>query len=807
LLFHHSNPITNMANRFFSSSLQIFASVRGLFLGLALLLGASQISAQTIYALSGNNLISFRATAPATLLSNVAITGIPASMSIAGLDFRPNTGQLYAMGYNQGSGMARLYTIDLNSGAASAIGAAAITLNANMGKVTVDFNPIVDRIRVTGSDNSNYRLHPVTGALVATDGNLAYAAADANAGQDPSISTGAYTNSYIGSTSTTLYNYDDALNILTTQIPPNDGVLNTIGTSGITVNTASPASDFDIYFDATSGTNRAFLAANSGTQTTSSLYMLNLSSGAATLIGAIGNGQSVSNIAVLIDRTVPASVSGQLTYALTSNGNLISFDAAMPGVIRSLATVTGIAMGQALSGLDIRPATGELYTIGYNASSGEAQLYTLNPANGAATAIGAAPLMLNPNMGKITLDFNPTVDRIRLTGSNNSNYRLHPVTGALAATDGNLRFANGDVNAGIDPSIGTGAYTNSFGGATMTTLYNYDDSLNILTTQIPPNDGVLNTIGSSGITVNLADPSTDLDIFFSQYGAPNRAYLAANVGSSTFDNLYTVNLMTGAATMVGRIGNGIAITDIAITGQASETACDAKTAGCLDYELLSITKNTSGDKTYRVRITNNCPEKLVYAAFQLPKGVTEVSMANNSTYNSPAGKAYTVRNPNFSPFYSVRFMEQSTDGIANGQSDLFEYTLPSTANPTFIHVLTRTGNTSRQAYINVFDCTVASSVSRPEADEREFGLSILGEVRVFPNPTEGTVFADLSAWDDQQVQIRVFSAQGQTVLQETAQGGQIHRMELPGTLPVGMYLLEMSNERGEQQVQKLVVRR
>ncbi|MDO8971954.1 MAG: DUF4394 domain-containing protein, partial [Saprospiraceae bacterium] len=330
-----------MANRFFSSSLQIFASMRGLFLGLALLLGASQISAQTIYALSGNNLISFRATAPGTLLSNVAITGIPASMSIAGMDFRPNTGQLYAMGYNQGSGMVRLYTIDLNSGAASAIGAAAITLNANMGKVSFDFNPTVDRIRVTGSDNSNYRLHPVTGALVATDGNLAFAAADANAGQDPSISTGAYTNSYIGSTSTTLYNYDDALNILTTQIPPNDGVLNTIGTSGITVNTASPASDFDIYFDATSGTNRAFLAANSGTQTTSSLYMLNLSSGAATLIGAIGNGQTVSNIAVLIDRTVPASLSGQLIYALTSNGNLISFDAAMPGVIRSIGSVTG----------------------------------------------------------------------------------------------------------------------------------------------------------------------------------------------------------------------------------------------------------------------------------------------------------------------------------------------------------------------------------------------------------------------------------------------------------------------------------
>ena len=94
----------------------------------------------------------------------------------------------------------------------------------------------------------------------------------------------------------------------------------------------------------------------------------------------------------------------------------------------------------------------------------------------------------------ISFDFNPTVDRIRVVGANKKNYRLHPVTGAIAATDMDLAYAVGDVNAAASAAIGACAYTNSYIGSTVTTLYNYDMSLNILTTQIPPNKGTLNTV-------------------------------------------------------------------------------------------------------------------------------------------------------------------------------------------------------------------------------------------------------------------------------------------------------------------------
>lgn len=542
------------------------------------------LSAQTIYGLSGNSLVTFEGSNPTLVLSNTTVTGISAGQSIAGMDCRPATGELYAMGYNQTTGEARLYTLNPSTGAATAIGMATTTLQANMGKISFDFNPTVDRIRVIGSNNANYRLHPTTGALVATDGNLAFAAGDANMGKNPSIGSCAYTNSYIGATATTLYNYDDSLNVLLTQIPPNNGVLNTVGTSGITLNLLDASLDMDIYFDATTNTNKAYLVANVLGSLLDNLYSINLSTGLTALLGLVGPGIPLSDIAVKIDRNVPATVSGKLVYGLTANGNLITFDSDAPSTVRSQVAVTGIAAGQVLSGMDTRPATGELYGIGYNTTTGEARLYTIATATGVATAIGTAVVNLGAGLGKIGFDFNPTVDRIRVTGSNNSNFRLHPTTGAIVATDGALAFAAGDVNAGKNPSIGTGAYTNSYIAATTTTLYNYDDSLNILTTQNPPNNGVLNTVGVSGLVLNLADQTADLDIFFDQATNTNIALLSINPLTQVFDQLYKVNLSTGAAILVGAVGLGIGVTDIAV---AIDRTVPAEVTGQKIFALAS----------------------------------------------------------------------------------------------------------------------------------------------------------------------------------------------------------------------------
>ncbi|MEO7174394.1 MAG: DUF4394 domain-containing protein [Saprospiraceae bacterium] len=537
----------------------------------------AQIQAQRIYALSGSQLISFESALPSEIVSSAEISGLVPDFELAGMDFRPATGQLYGLGYKSSTGEAMVYTIDLNTAALTQVGSIS-TLMPDMGEIGFDFNPTVDRIRLTGSNGSNFRLHPVTGALAATDGNLAFSLSDVNAGTTASISSVAYTNSYIGASSTTLFDYDYMLNILCSQVPPNNGTLNTIGNSGIVQNTDASA-DLDIFYDPSAGGNIAYLSANVNSSDT--LYSINLTNGSVQAIAEIGLGMEISDIAVFIDKQSPGAITGKLVYALTSNGNLLTFDSDEPQFIRSSIAVSGITMGQTLSGMDSRPATGQLYAFGYNNASGEAQIYTLNPGTGMLTSIApAVPLQMG--MGRISFDFNPTVDRIRVTGSNGSNYRMHPVTGAVVATDGNLAFAAGDVNEGMTPSIGAAAYTNSYLAATSTTLYNYDEVLNILTSQIPPNNGTLNTIGGTGINQSIQDLSTDLDIAFDSASQTNIAFLVAN--DLSFDNFYLINLQTGAATQLGSIGFGIAITDIAVRIQLP--ALNAIT-GQLIYALAS----------------------------------------------------------------------------------------------------------------------------------------------------------------------------------------------------------------------------
>ncbi|MCK6694840.1 MAG: HYR domain-containing protein, partial [Thermoanaerobaculia bacterium] len=96
--------------------------------------------------------------------------------------------------------------------------------------------------------------------------------------------------------------------------------------------------------------------------------------------------------------------------------------------------------------------------------------------------------------------------------------------------------------------------------------------------------------------------------------------------------------------------------------------CDVKTNGCIRFELLRLTADGQGRRTYHFRIQNQCAQSLQYVAFQLPKGVTAAEPGQQ--YTAPGGNIYSVRNPNFSPVYSIQFKPQDK-GINNGASDVF----------------------------------------------------------------------------------------------------------------------------------------
>lgn len=511
--------------------------------------------AQTVVGLTASNqLTTFNASAPGTLSATIAITGIDAGQMIVGMDFRPNTGQLYALGYDNMTNSARLYTINYTTGVATGIGT-AVTLGLGAGNVGFDFNPTVDRIRVVGANGANYRLHPVTGAIAFTDGNLAYATGDVNELATATIGAVAYTNSYIGAETTTLYDVDEALDALVLQNPPNNGTLNTVGPLSVNV------SDIDIYFDSTSQTNTAYLAANIGG--IEGLYTLNLTTAATTLVGTIGMGVTpMKDIAVVINRNTPPMV-GTMMYGLTrATRNLITFDSENPQYIRSLMPTTGVTMGQVLVGMDVRPATLQLYALGYNSTNGEYQVYTIDPMTAAVTTVGASGTMML-GTGRVGFDFNPTVDRIRVTSSNGANYRLNPITGAVAATDTMLAYATGDVSFGMMPNVGSVAYTNSYMGTTSTMLYAMDDTLGSLLSVPAPNSGMLTTLNANLFTLNMTDLTTDIDFYFDSLGAgSNIGYISANGAGTNNDMLYKMTTI-GTPTMNGSIGFGIGVLDIA----------------------------------------------------------------------------------------------------------------------------------------------------------------------------------------------------------------------------------------------------
>ncbi len=239
--------------------------------------------------------------------------------------------------------------------------------------------------------------------------------------------------------------------------------------------------------------------------------------------------------------------------------------------------------------------------------------------------------------------------------------------------------------------------------------------------------------------------------------------------------------------------------------QVTETGpCDIKVIGCLKYELLSITRNQAGDKTYRIRVTNNCSQEMAYVAFELPPGVTAVRPPANSVYISPSGREYAVRNPNFSPFYSIRFAPK-TNGLAGGASDVFAFTLPPQSSPVYIHCIAKVLVQSYyEAYLNTFYCPVGTEpFDDPGVSERSSGWS--APARVFPNPTSGELFADLGDWDAQALRLRLLDSRGQLVQEQVwniAPGTLA--VPLPAVLAPGLYFLELRSEVGERQVLRFV---
>ncbi len=130
----------------------------------------------------------------------------------------------------------------------------------------------------------------------------------------------------------------------------------------------------------------------------------------------------------------------RILFATDSAGNLLRFKARGSEAARS-KQITGLPAGVVLKGIDFRPATGDLYALG-----SDKVVYRVNPWTAIAVAEGpafetTAAALVGDRIG---FDFNPTVDKIRVTSDADDNLRLDPDPGSLLAKDTSLTPAGRD---------------------------------------------------------------------------------------------------------------------------------------------------------------------------------------------------------------------------------------------------------------------------------------------------------------------------------------------------------------------------
>ena len=219
----------------------------------------------------GNSLVFFNSDSFSNV-TRIGVTGLQSGENLLGIDYRPNTGQLFGLGSTS-----RLYTINPATGAATQVGTGQFAVPLSGTSFGVDFNPVADRLRVVSDAGQNLRLNPDTGALVDSDTVTPGVQIDGNLnGATTSLVATAYTNSFKGTTATAEFGINAATDQLFSQNPFNAGTQTLVGALGTDFGSNT---GLDITF--INGANQAFAASNT------SLYSISLTTGAATLVGSV----------------------------------------------------------------------------------------------------------------------------------------------------------------------------------------------------------------------------------------------------------------------------------------------------------------------------------------------------------------------------------------------------------------------------------------------------------------------------------------------------------------------------------------
>jgi hypothetical protein len=205
------------------------------------------------------------------------------------------------------------------------------------------------------------------------------------------------------------------------------------------------------------------------------------------------------------------------------DNDVVGFDSSNPGVILFDHPIIGLSASESIRGIDYW--NGTVYGLG---SAGN--LYSLNYNTGQATLVGSLGVVLNG--ASYGVENSPA--GFHIVSELGQNLTASRATGAAV------------VGPAVNPA-GTFLSALAYRSSGVPTMFGIDSSANTLGT-FDAATGHYTTIGTLGFDVAR---NNGFDIS----GGSGVAYLASGATSSDVQaNLYTVNLVTGMASLVGLIG-------------------------------------------------------------------------------------------------------------------------------------------------------------------------------------------------------------------------------------------------------------
>lgn len=472
--------------------------------------------------------------------------------TVLDIDYRNSEGALYALTKTGTKG--RIIRIDPTSGSFTRISTLVsdgTTTNMSLPATsyTIDFNPVVDRLRIIGNDGSNWRTDVSTGdTLVDTPTTV------------KTLSGAAYEETFTGlGRGTRLFTLDAATDSLYLQNPPNDGtqtsaksLLGSTDVGSIDGYDINPANNAGLAMLTVAGVQR--------------VYTINpaASSNAAIVVGSppVLTGSLKYKALTFITRANPT------VLALTSGNRYYSFNANQPDQISNPVSIT-VPSGETVLGFDMRQSDRKLYAL-----TSASKLYTVDlampaagatPAGGAATLVSTLSRLLTSGVG-YTLDFNPLIatpgnasNRMRLIGNDDSNATVEVETGTVSPSTA--------VSGTPNPTVVAAAYINNFRNTGSTTpstrLFVIDGTNGTLNEQnITAGDpllGTLTRISTLGITLagrvgfDISGQSND-NILLMAHGTEPGVSTLYRFGSSLSS--------TASFTPTGMIGGSSGPTDL-----------------------------------------------------------------------------------------------------------------------------------------------------------------------------------------------------------------------------------------------------